>query len=509
MYRASFFLTAALIGTTIALVQPMAMAKSESEIETITRAVTVEIRLKSDSRAIGSGVIIHRKGDLYTLVTNRHVICGSSSCNNILATEIYSLNMPDGHQYRAQKPVIKLLADNNNKDLDLAIIQFRSDRNYAIAKLSSPGSLKAEDIVYTSGFPDKLGFVTQFFLGQGNTIAMVDKRLNGDTGGYTILYDAPTLPGMSGGGIFNNNGQLVAIHGYGDRFKQNTDITRKSKINSKIGINRGIPISWLRKSLSETEINLQTNRANTSIRSTNQQVTTSADEYFIIGFNNFVDPGKNVIAGKRQAIQTFSKAIQINPKYAIAYYMRAILHRQIQDLQQSLSDCNQAIRLNPKDSDFYYNRASLKQDELNDALGALADYNQAILINPEHSYAYNNRAILKKNSLNDAPGALADFNQAISINPTHPDAYYNRANLKYQRLRDLPGAMKDYNQAISINPQDSEAYYSRGMMKRDALNDRVGAIQDLRQAARLSREQGNTPKSQLAIEQLQQLGASE
>jgi S1-C subfamily serine protease len=305
-----FFLTAALIGTTIALVQPMVAAKSASEVETIARAVTVEIRLKSDSRAIGSGVIIHRKGDLYTLVTNRHVICGSSSCNNISATEIYSLNLPGGHQYRAQKPVIKLLADNYNKDLDLAIIQFRSDRNYAVAKLFSPGSLKVDDIVYTSGFPDQLGFVTQFFFGQGNTIAVVDKRLDGDTGGYTILYDSPTLPGMSGGGIFNSNGQLVAIHGYGDRVKQNTDITRKSKINSKIGINRGIPVNWLRKSLSEIGINSQTNSTTTISGDTTQQAA-SADEYFIAGFNKYVEPGNNAIADRRQAIQTFSKAIQL------------------------------------------------------------------------------------------------------------------------------------------------------------------------------------------------------
>jgi tetratricopeptide (TPR) repeat protein len=479
---------------------------------------------------------------LYTLVTNRHVICGSSSCNNISATEIYSLNLPGGHQYRAQKPVIKLLADNYNKDLDLAIIQFRSDRNYAVAKLFSPGSLKVDDIVYTSGFPDQLGFATQFFFGQGNTIAVVDKRLDGDTGGYTILYDSPTLPGMSGGGIFNSNGQLVAIHGYGDRVKQNTDITRKSKINSKIGINRGIPVNWLRKSLSEIGINSQTNSTTTISGDTTQQAA-SADEYFIAGFNKYVEPGNNAIADRRQAIQTFSKAIQLNPKYAIAYYMRAVVYRQVQDLQQSLSDFNQAIRLNPKDSDFYYNRASLKQDELHDVPGALADYNQAISINPKYSYAYNNRAVLKKNSLDDIQGALADYNQAISINPQDSEVYYNRGVMKRDALddyegaiqdftqtisidnkrfeayynrgilrygqKDFPGALADFNQGILINPKNSGLFYSRGVLKAERLNDRVGAIQDLRQAAQLSREQGDTPNSQLAIEQLQQLGASE
>jgi V8-like Glu-specific endopeptidase len=56
-------------------------------------------------------------------------------------------------------------------------------------------------------------------LSECEALAVVNKRLTGDNGGYTIIYSAPTLPGMSGGGVFNGNGQLVAIHGYGDRFR--------------------------------------------------------------------------------------------------------------------------------------------------------------------------------------------------------------------------------------------------------------------------------------------------
>jgi tetratricopeptide (TPR) repeat protein len=91
MYRSSLFLAAALVGTNVALVQPVAAAISASEVETIARAVAVEIKLKSDPNAVGSGVIIDRQGDLYTLVTNKHVVCGSSSCSKLPAGETYSL----------------------------------------------------------------------------------------------------------------------------------------------------------------------------------------------------------------------------------------------------------------------------------------------------------------------------------------------------------------------------------------------------------------------------------
>jgi tetratricopeptide (TPR) repeat protein len=571
MYRSSLFLTAALIGTSIALVQPVALAKSASEVKAIARAVAVEIRLQ-ESDTVGSGVIIDRKGDLYTLVTNGHVVCGNRRCFELPSGESYGLGLADGQRYRVKASSIKLLGDG----LDLAIIQFRSNRNYAVAKVAAPGNLKTEDEVYTAGFPfAQPGFT----FGEGKAIAVVNKRIDGDSGGYTITYDAQTLPGMSGGGVFNSSGQLVAVHGYGDRYKENTNLDDKSKVDSKIGLNRGIPVRWLVQNLAEVGINLGTERSISGIRATLSQMPATADEYFITGFNKWVEPGNNVVAGKQQAIQEFTKAIRLNPKYQFAYFMRAIAYEQVQEFQQSLADYNQtilinpkyfeaynnranlkytrvndtqgaladysqAILVNPKYSTAYFNRATLKADKLGDIQGALVDYNQAILINPKFSAAYNNRANLKTDNLNDAQGALADYNQAILINSKYSDAYYNRANLKYVKLNDIQGALADYNQAILITPKDSTVYYNRASLKKNKLNDiqgaladynqailinpkysdaylnranlkygklndQTGAIQDYRQAARLFREQGNTQNLQLAIRALRLLGTTE
>jgi uncharacterized protein YjbI with pentapeptide repeats len=421
MYRSSLFLTTALVGTTMALVQPVAMAKSAAEIESIARAVTVEVKLKQAAR-VGSGVIIDKKVDLYTLVTNRHVICGASNCQNISENELYTLGLADGRKYQVKKSAIKLLGS----DLDLAIIQFRSSRNYVVAKVAASENLKIKDNVYTAGFPSgQLGFK----FGKGDAIAVVNKRLTGDKGGYTIIYNADTLPGMSGGGVFNGSGQLVAIHGQGDRFQENTEIDNQSRVGSKIGWNRGIPIRWLVQNLSEEALNLKTARSLTNSRVDRAQAPTTADEYFIAGFNKFVEPGKNVVAGKQQAIQYFSTAIQLKPKYQYAYFVRAMAYEQVRKLQKSMADLNQTILIDPKFSGAYFNRASLKE-KLNDVKGAIADYNQAILINPKYSEAYIYRAI----------------------------AYSNRGVLKHYTLKDIQGAMADYNQAILINPKLSSAY---------------------------------------------------
>jgi tetratricopeptide (TPR) repeat protein len=479
MYHSSVFLTAALIGTTVALVQPVSAVISVSEVEAIAKAVVVEIKLQRDE-SVGSGVIIDRRGDLYTLVTNKHVVCDSQNCSK-LPLESYSLGLADGQQYRVRASSIRLLSS----DLDLAIIQFRSNRNYAVAKLVAPGSLKIDDDVYTAGFPlEQPGFT----FGEGKAIAVVNSRLknkkgdNVDGGGYTIIYNAFTLPGMSGGGVFDGNGQLVAIHGQGDKYKENTEIDNKSRVDSKIGLNRGILVRWLLQNLAEVGINLETAHSTSGIRAARAQVPATADEYFIAGFNKLVEPGDNVVAGKQQAIQEFSKAIRLNPKYQYAYFMRAYVYKQVQEFQRSLADYNQSISINPKNSEAYYNRANLKNDKLNDTQGALSDYNQAIIINPKFSEAYYNRAILKADKLNDTQGALSDYNQAIIINPKDSETYYSRANLKKNKLNDIQGALADYNQAIIINPKNSEAYYSRANLKKNKLNDIQGALADYNQA---------------------------
>jgi tetratricopeptide (TPR) repeat protein len=505
-----------------------AIAKSPAEIEQIAKSVSVEIQVPGTDR-VGSGVIVHRQGVgaslggspyLYTIITNRHVACGNPDSNGklcaLLTKQTYNLVTADGQRYQVPVTGVKLLG----KDLDLAIVQFRSNRSYPVAQVANPGSLKVDDEVYTAGFPAGQGWL----FGSGQAKAVVNKRLIGDRGGYTVVYDAETQKGMSGGGAFDNNGRLVAIHGQGDRYTKNTEAGAsyiKAEVNSKIGYNRGIPIRWVVQGLGELGILVGNRSSLSQISAGNPTVAATADEFFIAGFNKFVDPGEDFQAGQRESLAQFSRAItlnsrytiayflranvkdslndsqgaladydraiSLNPKYAIAYNNRGILKKnQLSDSQGALADYNQAISLNPKLATAYYNRGNLKYPKLNDPQGALADYDRAISLNPKYAIAYNNRGILKYQKLNDPQGALADYNQAISLNPKFADAYYNRGNLKKNKLNDSQGALADYNQAIDLNPKDALAYNNRGNLKYQTLNDPQGALADYNQAISLN-----------------------
>ena len=475
-----------IIGLTVALVSytDLAAAKTPAEIESIAKAVTVEIRLLKDE-SIGSGIIIDRQGDLYTLITNRHVACGKTrECKSPLAAEIYTLKLGDGQEYKVAAKSVKILGGN----LDLAIIQFRSNRAHPVAQVAEPGSLKVGDKVFTSGYP---ATPPGFSFNAGSAIAVVDKRLTGDRGGYTVIYNAETQPGMSGGGVFSEAGRLVAIHGQGERFRDNTELatvsssensTIRKEVDSKIGYNRGIPVRWVVQGLSELGIR-SNNRQSVNL---GQTAASSADEHFIDGFNKFVEPGIDILAGKRLAVSEFSQAIRINPRYTYAYFSRAVTYDQLQEWPRALADYDRAIQLDPNFAIAISNRGLLKTDELNDPQGALADYNRAIQLYPNFVEAYSNRGLLKQEKLNDPPGALADYNRAIQLNPNFVEAYQNRGDLKYVKLNDTPGALADYDRAIQFYPNFDKAYQNRGLLKQNKLNDTPGALADYDRAIQLN-----------------------
>jgi tetratricopeptide (TPR) repeat protein len=449
----------------------VAAAKTSAEIAAVTKAVTVKIKL-TKANSVGSGVIIHRQGNLYTLVTNRHVVLGSDSVFD--TQETYHLNLGGKHKLQVPATAVKLLG----QDLDLAMIQFRSSHAYPVARFAA-NSLRVDEQVFAAGYP----FAQPgFSFNEGKAIAVVNKRLAGDGGGYTVIYNARTQPGMSGGGVFNQAGELVAIHGMGDRYRANTlgkdvlsaAIQAKAALGSKIGYNRGIPVRWV-----VTRLQGLTAKQATIVSGQGESlaIAKTADEHFIAGFNKWLEPGNDVLAGKKAALQELSQAIKLNPRYMIAYFMRALVYDQISDPAKALADYSQTIAINPKFADAYNNRGLLKDEKFNDLPGALADYSQTIALYPQFALAYYNRGNLKYRKLQDYRGALADYDQAILLDPQNAAVYVNRGVLKYQKLQDLRGALADFDKSLTINPEDAIAYYNRARLKND-LGDFSGAVAD-------------------------------
>lgn len=87
----------------------------------------------------------------------------------------------------------------------------------------------------------------------------------------------------------------------------------------------------------------------------------------ISGLRAYNDRGTSFFDGKRDishAIADYTKAIDLDPKYAPPHVNRGNAYRNIGANDLALSDLKDAIALNPKDAvAFYYRRWSTKRSE--------------------------------------------------------------------------------------------------------------------------------------------------
>ncbi len=176
----------------------------------IARSVTVKIH--SSSGSSGSGVIINRQEDTYTVLTTNHVV------ENIGIK--YSIHINHGNNY-AVTQVIKLQVGNS--ETNLALVKFVSPHTYLVAALGSSDDVLIGTDIYVSGYSQTLCTDKQEFE-KGRIIGRSNEKL--------LYYNAPTWSGMGGAPVFNSIAQVVGIH-----------IAGEVDLQSRIGCNIAIPIN--------------------------------------------------------------------------------------------------------------------------------------------------------------------------------------------------------------------------------------------------------------------------
>ena len=180
----------------------------------------------------------------------------------------------------------------------------------------------------------------------------------------------------------------------------------------------------------------------------------TANEHFERGWK-LQDEDKNL-----EAIEEYSKAIELNPDYELAYNNRGLAYYNLNEYETAIRDYNRAIKVEPDFAFAYYNRGSAyhklgRYDE------AMQDYNKSLELDPTDADVYNNRGMLFYD-LEQYNDAMDDFKISIKINPANAEPYNNRG-LVYYTLGQYSEAVDEYTRAIEINPELAVAYYNRGV----------------------------------------------
>lgn len=189
----------------------------------------------------------------------------------------------------------------------------------------------------------------------------------------------------------------------------------------------------------------------------------------------------------QRAIADYTKAVELNPEYLDAYNNRGILYANLQDYDKAIADYMTVIELDP-DYVLVYNNLGVAYDSLGRFQDAVGSYSKAIELNPDYALAYNNRGISHGN-LQQYNEAIEDHTAAIELDGSFSDAYYHRGNA-YRNLVSYQSAIADYNRAIELNPDYTVAYNNRGISYYE-LQEYDRAIADYTQAIAISPDYPN------------------
>ena len=172
----------------------LAQALSPEEINLRAKQIIVRI----DGASVGSGSIVDYSDNVYTVLTNWHVMKNQGN---------YIVQTIDGRKHQVNRATIKQLPG-----LDLAVFQFTSKQNYQIAEFGDSSNLSEGQNVYFAGYPGELrredNRYYRFF--SASLVGILPKSTEQ---GYSLVYSGEAFPGMSGGPVLSKEGLMIGVHG--------------------------------------------------------------------------------------------------------------------------------------------------------------------------------------------------------------------------------------------------------------------------------------------------------
>jgi len=500
-------------------------AEENKNISSIAKQITVRI----EGAIQGSGVIVNKKKNIYTVLTAWHVI------KDFLPDEEVEIITSDNKTHIWIPKSKKRLRN----EVDLALLKFKSNQDYKIAKIGNKKIIQ-NDKIFVSGYPiRKEALEIPIFLFKEGKVEGNSSLYNDE--GYQLLYSNLTLEGMSGGSILDNDGYLIGIHGRAVLHKK---LTEKFGKPVATGINSGIPISYYREFLSGKSRIIRNgnpiNKEDLLVKMSTLLQKNNKDNETIKSAKKFLELEENAIAysyialakyfqnNLEESLDNLSKAIDLEPENYNYFYNRSLIKSDLNDIQGAIRDYEKASELSKDNNGFSHLPPiikSLKQTSQNLALDKeeLETIKDTILITVfdkltggEDLPEIGLKNIEKKtDEMNESfPEVIKKFNEfiesgkiqedleklstmfpsslntasekSINKNPNNLPYLINKAN-KYFSLKDYKNALKYSTKAISLNikgGKNGNLYYLRGISNlelgklKDACKDFMKAIKE-------------------------------
>jgi curved DNA-binding protein CbpA len=162
-------------------------------------------------------------------------------------------------------------------------------------------------------------------------------------------------------------------------------------------------------------------------------------------FDRNIPPKQPQTPRKNNRQQTNSATT--SPKTPLDYYNRGLLRTQTKEYRQAINDYTQAIRLNPRFVDAYLKRCEMRY-KLGDNQGVLNDCHEVLSVDPAvaKAYYYQGRA---RYSLGYIEPAIESYSLAIAKEHNYPQAHYYRG-MAYKESQNVTLAVSDLTHAAQL-----------------------------------------------------------
>ena len=304
------------------------------------------ITVKIESSTQGSGVLVERSGNLFKILTSWHVL------RSVSKGEEVDVILNSGEVFQAKSETIKRLGS-----VDLAEIWFAAKKDLVVAKIGNPANAAMGTTLYAMGYPLATTAVPRriFRFVRGELIANASQAM---PNGYELIYSNPTLPGMSGGAVLNQNGELIGIHGLAETETRNTE---NEYVALKTGNNLAVPVHY----------------AYPSAKTINTTSSRTAGDYLAEAESYFRNQDN------RRLLETSKKSLALKKTFTGYFYL---VHAYYGLGQSGMSQviAKRGRRMAAVSALDYYQRGMIAFAQ-SDFRGAEQDYRKAVALEPENT----------------------------------------------------------------------------------------------------------------------------
>ena len=441
----------------------------------------------------GSGVLVNKEDNVYSVLTAAHVVC--DLWNQFPNTEDYEVKTSDGYWHndsnysslkvycppilknKEEKFANKLCSEQVNESypwpIDIAVLEFKSDKGYMVARRSSSIKRYGKD-VYVSGYPvsgDRKFLISE---SQG-TVDLPSSSINGTCKGYGLRYLARTEIGMEGGGVWSKKGKLVGIHGY-------REVSRRDDIVLNRGSHGiGIHIPYWKQLIDPLDPSKgfpeDFGKNNSEVDAS--ALISSAKAFINVNRSGFIsdNPDFSYFEESTDVLNDLKRAEKIEgnrpliPALIAQIYIRR--YEEAKDrskqkiyLTEALKNINRAIKLQkpdfwePKDSfdgsfeairayvHFLYGEFINNQDSILSYRYALGDIDTRLSLKPDDVESWKDKA--KYHFYAKQLGeAYASLIKALKLAPNDPSIYIDMGIILANK-KEYGNACNDFNRATKI-----------------------------------------------------------